>query len=70
MTEKHTEESVLAMLARYLDAGSHKGFDGKEHPELKNPDLVAIFAKIRPSGEKKAALSDALESTKEIIYIT
>jgi hypothetical protein len=38
---------------------------GKKHPEVNNPDMVAIFAKVRPSGPKGQYLKDALDNPSE-----
>lgn len=38
---------------------------GKNHPELKNPDLIAIMGKIRPSGPKGDFLRQAFENQGE-----
>lgn len=38
---------------------------GKTHPELKSPNLVAIMAKVKPSGEKGAALKESFENPDE-----
>jgi len=35
---------------------------GLNNPEFKNPNLVAIMAKVKPYGEKKHILQDALEN--------
>lgn len=35
---------------------------GKEHPEFSNPDLIAIMAKVKPTGTKAKFLEDALNS--------
>ena len=38
---------------------------GRNHPELKNPNLVAILGKVKPSGDKAATLQLALDNAKE-----
>lgn len=38
---------------------------GKKFPQYKNPELVAIMAKLKPSGAHAAALQAALENPKE-----
>lgn len=38
---------------------------GKNHPEYKNPNLVALVAKVKPSGIKGAILKEALENSSE-----
>lgn len=38
---------------------------GKKHPELKNPELIAIVAKVKPAGPKANALQLALENPKQ-----
>lgn len=38
---------------------------GKKHPELNNPSLVAIMAKVTPSGEKGYILEKAFKNPKE-----
>lgn len=38
---------------------------GKEHPEYNNPDLIAIRAKVKPSGLKGQILKDSLENKHE-----
>lgn len=38
---------------------------GKNNPEFKNPDLIAIMGKVKPSGVKAAALQSALDNAKE-----
>lgn len=38
---------------------------GKNHPEYGNPDLIAIMAKVKPSGAKAQVLRDALENDCE-----
>lgn len=43
---------------------------GRQHPELKNPTLVAIMAKVRPSGIKASALQTALESPDENVWFS
>lgn len=38
---------------------------GKKNPELNNPDLIAIMAKVKPAGAKAQALQLALENPKQ-----
>jgi hypothetical protein len=38
---------------------------GKENPEMGNPDLVAIMAKVKPSGVHSKALEDSIANTQE-----
>ena len=38
---------------------------GKNHPEYKNPGLVAIMAKVKPSGAKGFILKEAMENQIE-----
>lgn len=38
---------------------------GRKHPELNNPNLVAILGKVKPSGDKQATLQTALDNAKE-----
>jgi hypothetical protein len=38
---------------------------GKNHPELKNPGLVAIMAKVKPSGPKGDALKKSFDNPDE-----
>jgi len=38
---------------------------GKNNPELNNPDLIAILAKVKPAGAKANALQLALENPKQ-----
>ena len=38
---------------------------GKNHPEYKNPNLIAIMAKVKPAGAKAAILKEALENSSE-----
>lgn len=38
---------------------------GKKHPELDNPNLIAIMAKVIPSGEKAHVLRSSLENPHE-----
>lgn len=38
---------------------------GKNHPEYKNPGLIAIMAKVKPSGAKGAMLKEALDNPNE-----
>jgi len=38
---------------------------GKKNPELNNPDLIAILAKVKPAGPKANALQLALENPKQ-----
>ena len=40
---------------------------GKNHPEYKNPDLIAVMAKVKPTGPKAAILKEALENNCENI---
>lgn len=37
---------------------------GKNHPEYKNPELVAIMAKVKPEGPRASILKEALENDK------
>lgn len=38
---------------------------GKKNPELNNPDLIAVIAKVKPAGAKAQALQLALENPKQ-----
>lgn len=38
---------------------------GKNHPNLNNPELIAIYAKVKPAGPKANALQLALENPKQ-----
>lgn len=38
---------------------------GKNHPELNNPDLIAIVGKVKPAGAKAQAVQLALENPKQ-----
>lgn len=38
---------------------------GRNHPELKNPKMVAIMAKVKPAGPKGDALAAAFENPRE-----
>lgn len=38
---------------------------GKTHPELNNPELIAIMAKVKPAGAKANALQLAFENPKQ-----
>lgn len=38
---------------------------GKKHPELNNPDLIGIIAKVKPAGAKANSLQLALENPKQ-----
>lgn len=38
---------------------------GKNHPELNNPNLIAIIAKVKPAGPKAQAVQLALENPKQ-----
>lgn len=38
---------------------------GKNHPEYNNPNLIAIMAKVKPSGAKASLLKEALDSQSE-----
>lgn len=38
---------------------------GKNHPELNNPQLIAIIGKIKPAGPKAQALQIALDNPKQ-----
>jgi len=38
---------------------------GKKNPQLRNPHLVAIIAKLKPSGPKAQSLKDSLDNPKE-----
>ena len=38
---------------------------GRKNPEFKNPDLIAIIAKVKPAGAKANALQLSLESGKQ-----
>ena len=38
---------------------------GKNHPELNNPNLIAIIGKVKPAGAKAQALQLALENPSE-----
>lgn len=38
---------------------------GKKNPQFKNPSLVAIIAKLKPSGPKASALQASLDNPKE-----
>jgi hypothetical protein len=38
---------------------------GKKNPELKNPQLVAIMAKLKPSGPKGSSLKESLDNPDE-----
>lgn len=38
---------------------------GKNHPELKNPNMVAIMGKVKPSGAKGDSLKASLENPNE-----
>ena len=38
---------------------------GKEHPELGNPELIAIMAKVKPAGDKANALQLAFDNPKQ-----
>lgn len=38
---------------------------GRNHPEFKNPSLIAIMAKIKPSGPKGPSLQQSLENPNE-----
>ncbi len=38
---------------------------GKKHPEFNNPEMIAIMAKVKPTGAKGQVLKDALEKDAE-----
>lgn len=38
---------------------------GKKHPELNNPDLIAIIGKVKPAGPHAEVLRQSLENPKE-----
>ena len=38
---------------------------GKQHPELNNPDLIAIMAKVKPAGINASALQLAFDNPKQ-----
>lgn len=43
---------------------------GLNNPEFKNPNLVAIMAKVKPFGEKKQILEDALNNRMQNLYFS
>lgn len=38
---------------------------GRKHPELNSPNMIAILAKVKPSGAKASALESSLANPKE-----
>jgi hypothetical protein len=55
------EDNVCAHLADvWLDVNF-----GKNHPEYKNPNLVAIMAKVKPAGPHAAAMQEAFSNPKQ-----
>jgi hypothetical protein len=38
---------------------------GKNHPEVKNPNMIGIFAEVKPAGEKGPYLKEALDNKSE-----
>lgn len=50
--------------AHFKDIWLDENF-GKNHPEYNNPNLVAIIAKVKPTGAKGQMLKDALDNPHE-----
>jgi hypothetical protein len=40
---------------------------GKNHPELNNPELIAVIAKVKPAGAKASALQLSFENRKQAV---